>query len=189
MKTIVSDLVNRQFITEIIIWNNNPDVQLSHEDFHNIKKTSLRIINSPNNLHDLAKHISCSMASNTHCYFIDDDWNNKYIESIYANMVRFPQLIHSYTMPIIHYEQKRWSVFDEEIDLHAGFTWLGCGSFLPKEKSIRFLKQLSTVNLSKNELLIADMYFSIWNNEFPMQLENDVHALPGNSCTLVECSY
>lgn len=30
---------------------------------------SVRIINSPQNLHDYAKYLSCSMATNDYCYF------------------------------------------------------------------------------------------------------------------------
>lgn len=42
----------------------------------NLPAASLRIVNSPSNIHDAGKHLACSMATYEHCYFNDDDWLN-----------------------------------------------------------------------------------------------------------------
>lgn len=68
----------------------------------------IRIFNSDENLHDLAKYTTCAMARYDYCYFQDDDWLNLYLDSMYTNFLRYPSLIHSTTMPIIHLEHRRW---------------------------------------------------------------------------------
>ena len=49
------------------------------------------------------------MAKYDYCYFQDDDWLNLYMDSIYSNFLKSPNLIHSNTMPIIHLEHRRWT--------------------------------------------------------------------------------
>lgn len=61
--------------------------------------------------------------------------------------------------------------------MHAGFTWLGCGSFIPRIKVQRFLAQLGSAGLGKDRLRLADMYFSIWTNQYPYQLSNPLTPL------------
>lgn len=75
----------------------------------------LRIFNSPSNVHDAGKHFACSMASNEHCYFNDDDWLNIYMDSLYTKYLECCSgsgghggRIVSNTMPIIHLEHRRW---------------------------------------------------------------------------------
>jgi hypothetical protein len=68
----------------------------------------IKVFNSYENLHDTAKYTTCSMATYDYCYFQDDDWLNLYMDSMYTNFMRYPDLIHSNTMPIIHLEHKRW---------------------------------------------------------------------------------
>ncbi|RUP44738.1 hypothetical protein BC936DRAFT_149067 [Jimgerdemannia flammicorona] len=61
--------------------------------------------------------------------------------------------------------------------MHTGFTWLGCGAFIPRSKVLRFLAQLGSNGLSKDRLRVADMYFSIWTNQYPYQMSNPLTPL------------
>jgi hypothetical protein len=40
------------------------------------------------------------------------------------------------TIPIIYLEHRRWNIYDKKINLHAGFSWLGVGSFTSKERYV-----------------------------------------------------
>eukprot|EP00026_Physarum_polycephalum_P000615 Phypoly_transcript_00616.p1 GENE.Phypoly_transcript_00616~~Phypoly_transcript_00616.p1 ORF type:complete len:1104 (-),score=138.14 Phypoly_transcript_00616:967-4278(-) len=163
-----------QFVTEYIIWNNNRekvlDMSMLFPDKSPPAHVSVRIINSPQNLHDYAKYLSCSMAVNDFCYFQDDDWLNIYFQSQYTSFLRYPQLFHSMTIPIIYLEHRRWNIYDSSVGLHAGFSWLGVGSFTSKARVQRFLHQCSMFNLNQDELLQADLFFSYFNNDYPVEL-------------------
>lgn len=61
--------------------------------------------------------------------------------------------------------------------MHSAFTWLGCGAFAPRWKVQNFLAQLGSAGLGKDRLRLADMYFSIWTNQYPWQLSNPLNPL------------
>lgn len=107
--------------------------------------------------------------------------------------------IASNTLPIIHLEHRRWrfdnpsvslspcsgtqtraltpySYMRADIDLHTGFTWLGTGSFAPRHLSRRFMQQQAAtpLALSRDQALVADMFFSLWTNAYPEQMPNDL---------------
>ena len=52
------------------------DFKIAPPPRSNLPAASLRIVNSPSNIHDAGKHLACSMATYEHCYFNDDDWLN-----------------------------------------------------------------------------------------------------------------
>lgn len=56
--------------------------------------------------------------------------------------------------------------------MHAGFSWMGTGSYLPREKARRLLEQRGNTTLAKDRFKVIDMYFSIWTNQYPYQLVN-----------------
>lgn len=74
-----------------------------------LEAPTLRIYNSPSNVHDAGKHFACALATYSTCYFNDDDWLNIYMDSGYTNYRRLnQQVIVSNTLPIIHLEHRRW---------------------------------------------------------------------------------
>lgn len=179
-KIIFSHLSQYKFINEYIIWNNNLEVQVTPAGlFPNgvPDHVNLRIVNSPQNLHDFAKYMACSMATNRYCYFQDDDWLNVYLASQYTQFLRFPDIFHSITIPIINLEHRRWNIYNKEVDLHAGFSWLGVGSFIPRAKAKKFLEQLSQVNIKQHEILQADIFFSYLTNDYPWEISAIAHPL------------
>ncbi|CAG8553625.1 10453_t:CDS:2 [Diversispora eburnea] len=178
LQIVVNFISKYPFIKEILIWNNNDKIRLHKQDFRlNNTEVKLNIFNSDENLHDLSKYITCTMAKYDYCYFQDDDWLNLYMDSIYTNFLKYPNLIHSNTMPIIHLEHRRWMFASNDKNLHTGFTWLGCGSFIPRIKVQRFLGQIGSASLEKERLRLVDMYFSLWTNQYPYQLSNPLTTL------------
>ncbi|KAG0333713.1 hypothetical protein BG004_000725 [Podila humilis] len=181
LRLIVSYLARYPYIKEIIVWNNNMDVRLTNDDFQFDgqygPQPELVVMNGGDNLHDLAKYMSCSLAKYEHCYFQDDDWLNTHMDSLYSNFLNSPNLIHTSTLPMIQIEHRRWSFTNEEIKMHTGFSWMGTGSFIPRAKTQRLLEQAASGNLAKDRTKVVDMYFSIWTNQYPYQLINGLTAL------------
>lgn len=117
LRLIVNYLARYPYIKQIIVWNNNLEVRLTDADFHFDSQygtpPELMINNSGENLHDLAKYMSCSLAKYEHCYFQDDDWLNTHMDSLYSNFLNSPSLIHTTTLPMINIEHRRWSFTNE----------------------------------------------------------------------------
>ncbi|GAA5996752.1 uncharacterized protein JCM10292_003182 [Rhodotorula paludigena] len=189
---VLRHITRYPFIREVIVWNNRPGVDLSVENItlstppgSRLPPAELRIVNSPSNVHDAGKHLACSMASHEHCYFNDDDWLNVYMDTTYTKYLECCAgrgsaagggRIASNTLPIIHLEHRRWRFDNPTIDLHTGFTWLGTGSFAPRHLSRRFMQQQAAtpLALSRDQSLVADMFFSLWTNAYPEQMPNDL---------------
>lgn len=190
---LVCSLLHYPFLTEIIVWNNNRSfsLQLQHFIDYNDNFTTerfkaqtmtlmdkIRIINSPNNVHDLGRWIACSQAQNSICYIQDDDHEHCFINSLYANLQLYPHLVHSIAPPSINLEQRRWMLWDPRISLHASFSWLGAGSFVPRRLAQHFLVQLSRFPFEGQQLLHVDMLFSLWNNDPAYNLIVPLKQLP-----------
>ncbi|KAG0049042.1 hypothetical protein BGZ83_006118 [Gryganskiella cystojenkinii] len=176
LKLIVNYISRYPYIKEIIVWNNNKENVLSRRDFEMDPSfgplPEIQVFNAKENLHDFAKYMSCSLAKYQHCYFQDDDWLNTHMDALYTNFLTAPNLIHTNTLPMIHMEHRRWTFTNEEYKMHTGFSWMGTGSFLPREKAQRLLEQGGNSNLAKDRIKVIDMYFSIWTNQYPYQLVN-----------------
>ena len=128
----VQQYIASQLFKHIIIWNNNPQINLTltHLRLRNPSLASIiRIINSPINLKDQAKYRACAQATTPVCFYSDDDWDTSaYINSLLASFRADPEVLHTVTEPYTFYSNLVWTYFDASIDLHAGFTWIGCGS-------------------------------------------------------------
>ncbi|KAG0368062.1 hypothetical protein BC939DRAFT_504567 [Gamsiella multidivaricata] len=174
LKLIVSYLARYPYIKQIIVWNNNKEIKLSRRDFEMDPSfgplPELQVYNAEENLHDFAKYMSCSLAKYKHCYLQDDDWLNTHMDALYTNFMTSPSLIHTNTLPLIQMEHRRWTFTNEDYNLHAGFSWMGTGSYLPREKAQRLLEQRGNTTLAKDRFKVIDMYFSIWTNQYPYQL-------------------
>ncbi|KAF9896037.1 hypothetical protein BX616_008267, partial [Lobosporangium transversale] len=59
-----------------------------------------------------------------------------------------------------------------DYNMHAGFSWMGTGSYVSRAKAQRLLEQRGNTTLSKERFKVIDMYFSIWTNQYPYQLVN-----------------
>lgn len=147
VQQIVQQYVNKKIFKEIVIWNNNPNVSLAHN--HILKNysssTLIYIINSKENIKDLAKYRACATAQTLACYFSDDDWHSfHYTNSLIASFRSDPYLLHSTTNAITYYNNLLWTFYDTQIDLHAGFSWIGCGSIFLREHAQKHLQLLES---------------------------------------------
>ncbi|CAF1004814.1 unnamed protein product [Rotaria magnacalcarata] len=183
-KIVVDYLLHSNLFKEIIIWNNNPQINLEKSLFQNYNHSleSIRIINSKENLKDEAKYRACAEAKTMACFYVDDDWDASfYLKSLIADFRADPYVLHSVTDPYTFYTNLMWTYFDSEINLHSGFSWIGCGSIFLREYAQRHLQYLQ-MYLKNNSNLIhfSDVFFSIWLNDIPSQFNMNIRHLPAS---------
>ncbi|KAG0253334.1 hypothetical protein BG011_006419 [Mortierella polycephala] len=186
-KAVVAHLKKYPFIGEILIWNNNPDLELKTADF-SVKSSdssstwpTITVFNSVANLHDFSKYTTCSLAKYDHCYIQDDDWINLAMDSMYALYVDQPNTLVTSTIPAMNAQQRSWMFQNPQLGLHTGFTWLGAGSFMPKQAVFKFLLQLGGSNLWKERVQLSDLFFSLWRNQYPTVLSHALAPLDQSS--------
>ncbi|CAF1016228.1 unnamed protein product [Adineta steineri] len=178
----VNNLVNSNLFKEIIIWNNNPKITLKKTQFQ--KNTNflvdIRIINSKENLKDEAKYRACANAHSIACFYVDDDWDASfYLKSLIADFRADPYVLHSVTDPGTFYTNLMWTYFDKNINLHTGFSWIGCGSIFLREYAQRHIQYLHTyLKNNRNLIHLSDVFFSIWLNDIPSQFNMYIRNLP-----------
>jgi hypothetical protein len=136
--------LNTNLFKEIIVWNNNPEVNLSvHHLIVNNKDSShlIRIINSKVNLIHEAKYRACAEAKSRACFYVDDDCDTShYMRSLIASFRSDPNVLHSVTDSYTFYTNLVWSYFDTQIDLHTGFSWISRGSIFLRKHAENHIK-------------------------------------------------
>jgi hypothetical protein len=192
--------LNSLIFKQIIVWNNNPQINLTldHLINNNHSTNVIRIINAKENLKDAAKYRACAEATTRGCFYVDDDWQvTHYIKSLISSFRSDPNVLHSVTDPYTFYTNLVWSYFDFTIDLHTGFSWIGCGSVFLREHAQRHLQLLNKflVNdsgysyISSIEIKclflaliqLSDVFFSIWLNDIPSQMNTNIQHQPSAS--------
>ncbi|UJR32727.1 hypothetical protein I4U23_020186 [Adineta vaga] len=178
VRKTISYFLQTDLFHEIIVWNNNPQINLTilKLDIKNYSTENIRIINSKDNLKDEAKYRTCIAAKTRACFYVDDDWDiSHYTKSLIASYRSDPNLLHSITEPFTYYTNLLWSYFDDTIDLHTGFSWIGCGSVFSREHAQRHLQFLDKC-LSNNShfFQLSDVFFSIWLNDIPTQMITNI---------------
>jgi hypothetical protein len=136
-------LFNTHLFKQAIIWNNNPHINLTLYHFNTTNYTDkfIHIINSKENLKDEAKYRACTHAKTRACFYVDDDWNvSHYLKSLISSFRSDPNLLHSVTDAYTFYTNLVWTYLDSEIDLHSGFSWIGCGSVFLRQHAENHLK-------------------------------------------------
>ncbi|KAL1914982.1 uncharacterized protein VTP21DRAFT_7687 [Calcarisporiella thermophila] len=178
LKEIVQHLCKYEMFKTIMIWNNNQNVHLTREMFAKHCPSKVEVYNSPGNMLFIARYMACSMASTPYCFFQDDDWLVKNLRSMYANFLRSPHLVHTDTNERVYSATWRWCFFDDAVNLHTCFSWVGTGAFVSRENVVRFMRLASETQMDPTEFAYGDMYFTTYMNQPPYQLENDLVELP-----------
>jgi hypothetical protein len=130
--------------TNIIVWNNNPNKNLTFEDLLVEENNRIEIINSKINIKDQAKYRACQLAKTKACFYTDDDWDIRmYVRSLYSSFLLEPTILHSITDQFTYFTNLMWTFFDRSIDLHTGFSWIGCGAIYSRDNAVRHLKYLN----------------------------------------------
>jgi len=136
-------LENEDLFPNIVIWNNNPTKNLTFKDLLIEDNNRIEIFNSDVNIKDQAKYRACQLAKTQACFYVDDDWDIRmYMRSLYSNFLLEPTILHSITDQFTYFTNLMWTFFDKDIDLHTGFSWIGCGSIFSRDNAVRHLKYL-----------------------------------------------
>lgn len=175
----VRHLIKYPFIKEIYVYNQIKSRPLIAEQllFNATKKLLknkiyIEIIETDAMIHDMGKFTACAVASFDKCYFQDDLWLNPYLDSLYTHSHRYPDHFVVNTRPVNYIDYKRWRFYNSEHSIHTGFADLRYGAFIAKQKVQNFLSQLSSQGLGASKLKHADVYFSIWLNQYPYIVSN-----------------
>ena len=146
VRIAIRNYLKSRLFKEIIVWNNNALAHLTESDLINGSNASIpiRIINSAINVQDRGKYLACTLAQTLACFYSDDDWDaSPYMNSLIASFRADPNLLHSATNAVTHYNNMLWTFMDSSIDLHTGHSWIGCGSVFLRDHARRHLDLLS----------------------------------------------
>ncbi|CAF1021730.1 unnamed protein product [Rotaria sordida] len=172
-KLVKTMLEYENLFSNIIIWNNNPMQHLTFQDLLIENNNRTEIVNSNVNIKDEAKYRACQLAKTNACFYVDDDWDIRmYVRSLYSHFLLEPTILHAITDQFTYFTNLMWTFFDESINLHTGFSWIGCGSVFSRDNAVRHLKYMNFfLNNYENRDLISqsDQFFSIWMNQIPAQ--------------------
>lgn len=124
----------------------------------------------------LGKFTACAMATYDKCWFQDNLWLNTYLDTLYTHSARYPDHFVVNTRPSNYVEYKKWRFANVDIGLHTGYGDMRYGAFISRQKVQKFLSQTSnqdvTLKLKQYPTVAADIYFSIWLNQYPYLITN-----------------
>ncbi|KAI9016473.1 hypothetical protein CLU79DRAFT_312832 [Phycomyces nitens] len=178
IQQIVSHLSKYPFIKEILIFNQVESRPLAVEDFGGelSENISIEIYSSSDDIQTMGRFTTCSMASHETCYTQDDVWLNVYLDSLYTLSLKSPDLVYANARPTEYIDTLGWRFRNTE-SLHTGYADLRYGAFIPRHKAQAFLTQLAEQGITTAKLRQADMYFSLWTNQYPWVLSNSLVPL------------
>jgi hypothetical protein len=178
---VVDQLQNTTWVKEVLVWNNNPDLPLFPVFFGNLS-VPLRVHNSPVNIKDEAKYRGCAMAVHDVCYYQDDDWDGGvYLEGLWRSFLGEPDHIHAATDPGTAFHNLHWTFYDAALGLHTGHSWIGCGALFRRAVAEEFLRKLDELSVPPEHRMMADCFFSLWQNQFPRVLGQSIVNRPADN--------
>jgi hypothetical protein len=159
---ITSYLQAKPWIKEIIVWNNGRAALPA-------LPAKARVVVPQGNLRDYSKYQACASAKTEFCFYQDDDFTTaKYVDQLWDAAQAHPRVITSSTDTFTWSTNEFWSVFNEQLGLHAQFSWIGCGAVFPRALAVRHLKIMDEF-FTESERGIADVAFAWATNAVPVQ--------------------
>lgn len=169
LPTIIASLRECDFIDEILVWNNNPELRLEIND------PFTRVINSDANAMCYARYLCAAEARNQIIYVQDDDAVNHDISGLYAEFLADPHRVAHALLPS-HFEQATRQTYGS-----AQNALLGWGAFFRRDW-ISVFNQLSASALDDPLLpREADKIFTIMLDRRHNSLLGHVSLLNGHS--------
>ncbi|ORE10545.1 hypothetical protein BCV72DRAFT_238681 [Rhizopus microsporus var. microsporus] len=165
-ESIVKRLCEYDMFHSFIVWNDNSNNNNNELDIKGCSRP-LAVINHPfSRKGPGARYYACHAAKTPYCFFQDTLNDGQSLRSVYANFLKSPQLIHGESGSHDAYVDSQWRYCfsNEDIQLHACYVNMGSGTFIAKEMASQFIGKYDA-----NEY--ADIYFTIYMNQIPYQLE------------------
>jgi glycosyltransferase involved in cell wall biosynthesis len=169
LPAIVRTLRHLEFIDEILIWNNNPDVRLEFTD------SNTRVLESSENQGCYGRFLCAAQARNPVVYVQDDDALNRDVAGLYRQFLRDPASI-AHALAPTHWGQRRRHVYG-----NSQAALVGWGAFFQKE-CLSVLDQLPAPvredALFRRE---ADKFFTLLLGRKHHAVAGDIEHLDGHS--------
>ncbi|KAK0199020.1 hypothetical protein F5146DRAFT_920864 [Armillaria mellea] len=153
-------------IHTVFVWNNSPN-RISEADFAPCAGR-LKVHNAPDNIYFQARFMACAQASTPFCFVQDDDYIvlPEVVFAMHAHMSPSSKTgIH--LLPAHELLSSQLRKFDVGSSIHSSFAWLGHGAMFPQPLAADFLSLLRLLQLTEDEMKMADNYFTILRNEYP----------------------
>ncbi|RCH92503.1 hypothetical protein CU098_009620, partial [Rhizopus stolonifer] len=169
-RVILEQLCEYDMFATVTLWNDDAEHPLTFDMLHGIQGCTLNqwhIINAPKPLGSAARYQACHMAKTPYCYFQDVPKKTSQLRSLYANFLRSPHLIHTQSSDYASFLDTQWRYCfsNTNVKLHTCFVDIASGTFVAKAMVTRFL--------SHPQEAFADMYFMMYMNQLPYQLEGN----------------
>ncbi|KAI7859435.1 hypothetical protein BDC45DRAFT_496069 [Circinella umbellata] len=179
LSPLLDELCGYEMFGSIMIWNNNPLVNMTKDVLETNKKcqsNKIQIYNSYSNMHEAGRYLGCSLAKTPYCYFQDHP-GPRHWRSLYANFLRFPNLIHTESRDVEAYARAkwRWCFFNDAVHLHTCHAHIGYGTLASKDTVSKFIELME---LDPIDVKHSDMYFMTYTNQAPYQLEGTKSIFP-----------
>lgn len=156
----------------------------------------LTVLNAPAKLGTSARYHACQQAKTPYCYFQDIPRKSLQLRSTYANFLKSPQLIHGESSDHDSYINSQWrycfsntgnspdyfffflkkkggellSTIILDLELHTCYVDIESGTFVAKAMVSQFLHNYDRTSVVDD---FADMYFTMYMNQVPYQLEGE----------------
>jgi glycosyltransferase involved in cell wall biosynthesis len=165
MQRIVNSLQSYEFIDEILVWNNNPDINLS------LQGDKVKVIHASENTLCLGRFLCAKQARNEVIYVQDDDVIVKNVSELYQCFLKDPTRI-THNLSNLHYERQNRAVYSE-----GHYALLGWGSFFLKE----WMDVLDGCQKISDDFIFrraADKFFTILQGKRHTTLLGDLSIFP-----------
>ncbi|KAI8355612.1 hypothetical protein EDC96DRAFT_516000 [Choanephora cucurbitarum] len=174
-KTIVEQLCQYDMFSTITVWNDDPAKPYTLNDILSnasyCMPNQVNVVNAPQSMGSAARYHACRLSKTPYCYFQDTPKNVLHLRSLYANFLRSPQLIHGQSADHDAFVDSQWRYCfsNTDIQLHTCYIDIESGTFVAKAMVTRFLSN----NQDAVTGPFSDMYFMMFINQIPYQLEGD----------------
>jgi glycosyltransferase involved in cell wall biosynthesis len=165
LQSIVDSLHAYEFIDEILVWNNNPNIHLS------LQGAKVRVINARENSLCLGRFLCAEQARNEVIYVQDDDVIVKNIHELYKSFLKDTTRI-THNLSSWHYEQQNRAVYPE-----GHYALLGWGSFFRK----KWIQVLDECRKTYDDFIFrraADKFFTVLQRKRHRTLLGDLMLFP-----------
>ncbi|KAI8647592.1 hypothetical protein BD408DRAFT_439046 [Parasitella parasitica] len=186
-RPILQQLCQYDMFSTFIVWNDDPTVNITIDmiQAESCTPNRLQIINAPVQKGSSARYHACRLSKTPYCYFQDMPRRSQQLRSTYANFLRSPSLIHGQSTGHKAFIDSQWRYCfsNTGLQLHTCFIDIEAGTFIAKAMVLKFLENYEATSVVDE---FADMYFAMYINQIPYQLEgneNEPVAAPAKELT------
>ncbi|KAL7308976.1 hypothetical protein PS15m_011115 [Mucor circinelloides] len=181
-RPILEQLCQYDMFSKFIVWNDDSTVNMTMDmiQAQGCTPNKLQIINAPIQMGSSARYHACRLSKTPYCYFQDIPRKSQKLRSTYANFLRSPNLIHGESTDHTAFINSQWRYCfsNTALQLHTCFIDIESGTFVAKAMVAKFLQNYDKTSVVDE---FADMYFMMYINQVPYQLEGNDNELAAST--------